>query len=368
MNTHFLRVSEKPTRIGFTLIELLVVIAIIATLVAILLPAVQQAREAARRSTCKNNLKQIALAIHNYHDTHGCIPPAWIMQTQKQTYGNWSWGAFILPYVEQGPLYDALGVGQFTLAQMLNPNANGGRLTELQTGIPVFRCPSDIIDVINGERQPNNDNAAPFGGTSSPRPTATSNYVGINSSSHLTLHDGPDANSDNFARANGMFVGHDAAPTAGSLYVNLAVRFADVTDGLSNTAMLGERGLQLNDPAGGVFNCRGAIIFGVKHNTSALTFQNGDVWGQAFVLAATIRGEGNSGANMHRFGGINFPNEASCRRGITSFHKGGAQFALGDGSVRFLSENIDFAPLTLEADSTYEKLFGRNDGQVIGEF
>ena len=113
-------------RKGFTLIELLVVIAIIAILVALLLPAVQQAREAARRTQCKNNLKQLGLAFHNYHDVHRTFPPGWINDhTRWQTTGGasvnshhgnaeddaqWAWSVFLMPFIDQAPAFNTLGV------------------------------------------------------------------------------------------------------------------------------------------------------------------------------------------------------------------------------------------------------------------
>src|SRR5215813_2046814 len=112
-------------RSGFTLIELLVVIAIIAVLIGLLLPAVQQAREAARRSQCKNNLKQMGLAMHNYHDVYQCFPPGYLgypagnggscatINNTTQRGQGWGWGAFLLPYLDQGNLYNLLSPGQF---------------------------------------------------------------------------------------------------------------------------------------------------------------------------------------------------------------------------------------------------------------
>src|SRR5262245_16035146 len=130
------------SRKGFTLIELLVVIAIIAVLIALLLPAVQQAREAARRSQCKNNLKQIGLGLHNYHDTFGVFAPGFISSTSNSTTGigtGWASSAFILPYIDQAPLYNQLN----TLTP-INPS-DATQLGLIRTVIGVYQCPSDTM-------------------------------------------------------------------------------------------------------------------------------------------------------------------------------------------------------------------------------
>ena len=180
-------------RRGFTLIELLVVIAIIAILIGLLLPAVQKVREAAARSKCTNNMKQIGLAMHMYHDTNKYFPPAF-SSTPTWPQANWAWSTWILPYIEQSALFNSL-----------NPSANAFASNTLTTGTipPVYLCPSD-----------------PTSGT-----TVNNYFSGFAKNSYLVSEQVSDG---------------------GSQYTILTI-----TDGTSNTIMAGERDMQ--NQVGGIW-------------------------------------------------------------------------------------------------------------------
>jgi prepilin-type N-terminal cleavage/methylation domain-containing protein/prepilin-type processing-associated H-X9-DG protein len=186
-------------RRAFTLVELLVVIAIIGVLVGLLLPAVQKVREAANRIKCANNLKQIALALHNYHDTNGSLPPGY--QAPGFNVG-WGWGAFLLPFLEQQNLSTQLGVSSTAFGGGANP-VLATPLT--QTKLSVYVCPSDTGPALN-----------PF-----KRDHAKSNYRGVA---------GPYLPPVYVADVD----------YGGVLFQNSKVRLTDITDGTSNTLAVGE--------------------------------------------------------------------------------------------------------------------------------
>lgn len=327
---------------GFTLIELLVVIAIIAILIALLLPAVQQAREAARRSTCKNNLKQIGLALHNYHDTYRMFPPGYIYDVRYDAccHEAWSWSVFILPNLDQGPLFNKLDVGNFSLEQVLATGPSG--LTPaLQTPLSVFRCPSDSggnqsSQLVHTNRHFGGGVGASAGGLGNFLPAA-SNYVGVLGNRQRAGRRSP-SNDD----TNGIFS------------FNSDVRLRDILDGTSNTFMVGERDIQ---------QCRGGSWVGVRNPWSGTGSRGiylavGGAHGAMLVL------------NARPWNGNN-----RCGEGFSSVHEGGAQFLFADGAVRFISENIHFDPTNRNANNsnaanmgTYQRLMRRNDRQPIGEF
>ncbi len=295
---------------GFTLIELLVVIAIIAVLIALLLPAVQQAREAARRTQCKNNLKQLGLALHGYHETLSRIPAGLIHQNE------WGWGTMILPFLDQAPLYNLLGstVGKsypggtpatgFSahMESFTPPNALSSTLT-------VYRCPSDSGPAIVNLTDFYGSGAEPYG---------KSNYPSVQG-------------TDSTNPVDGAFPWYDLSgnpPACRS--------FRDFSDGLSNAFLIGERqspGLVNGLHIGGDAIWAGVVDFGDD---------NGGVCNSALPINARTT---DINTQTLDFG---------------SMHTGGCHFLMGDGSVRFISENVD--------RTTYTRLASISDGQVIGEY
>jgi prepilin-type N-terminal cleavage/methylation domain-containing protein len=183
---------RSPRRTGFTLIELLVVIAIIAILIGLLLPAVQKVREAAARLKCSNNFKQIGLAMHSYNDTYNHLPAGWVVNGGVQPSPGWSWATIIMPFIEQGNLYNQMNPDVTTPGAPPAPTAANG----LQAALSVYRCPSDGGLPINTQFQS----------------YATSNYV----CNREVL--GPNVNT-----------------------VPSALSIQGISDGSSNTILVGER-------------------------------------------------------------------------------------------------------------------------------
>jgi prepilin-type N-terminal cleavage/methylation domain-containing protein len=331
---------------GFTLVELLVVIAIIGILVALLLPAIQSAREAARRTQCKSNLKNLALALQNYHDSRKSFPPGslWVNPAPpsldgSKKEGNWSWGAHILPFVEETALYDLIGVSKTDLAKSLDTPAN---VTAMQASIVVFRCPSDVAPAVNDERPVTH-------ASGNATALSTSNYVGVNSSSFPRQDRGAPGK-----HANGIFI------------LAQGTKIREITDGTSHTAILGERAWESKVSAAaatpgtgdGIVRSRAGIVFGVRG-----VRENSE---QGLVDAM---GCGKFQLNFSSSTG-SMPDSKS-RQIFSSVHPGGAHFAIADGSVQFISDTIegDFDAnqwtITDTVDSPWEALLGIDDGYSL---
>lgn len=328
-------------RKGFTLIELLVVIAIIAILIALLLPAVQQAREAARRMQCKNNLKQIGLAIHNYSDVHGTLPPSHggtagsNLTVAVHNWSRLSGFVMLLPFLDQAPLWN----------QIASAPGQGGRpynstFPHPPSPLPVFLCRSSPLSPPVSDWDPS------FGGH--PR------------SYHFCLGDSLTAHF--FSSNRGPF-----PDQAGR--VN---RWRDFTDGQSNTILLSERALFLSrQDYLGTF--QGSQSDDTTANCSASDTSRCDGYGNGRIWT---EGTPYGSDSVYTRLPINGPSHGNAPT-ATSRHSGGVQVTMADGSVRFISENIDSGdqnapnPITANTPSPFGvwgALGTKAGGEVIGEF
>jgi len=305
--------KSKRSQAGFTLIELLVVIAIIGILIGLLLPAVQQVREAARRISCANNIRQLTLGCLNYESAHGDFPQgilAAVDDDMGEDDDGWGWGAQILPQIEAGNIFNSLnpafaddpGVFKDTYDATMLPIVGG------EEPIPAFRCPSSGMEA----------NAPEFlsGGPITSAPIreesigyATSDYKGCEGSDE-----------------DGVFLKR----TVGG-----PVSFAEITDGSSNTFALGESSYPGSNGAdwpiwAGAPTTDEPVLFQTERPINAGSSSPTEWWNAADDDLAW------------------------------GFHAGGAQFSFADGSVHFLADTIDF--------TTYQNLGSRNDGEVLGEF
>lgn len=332
------------TRPAFTLIELLVVIAIIAILVALLLPAVQQAREAARRTQCKNHLKQLGLALHNYADAHTVLPPGASVNTDLSTgAANGSWGVHgrILPYLEQGSLFDAVDL---TTGWDFQSPIDGLK-------IPVYACPSD----------PKSDEARDPG------------------SGKVTLY--PTTYGFNYGT---WFVFDPTTGKGGSglFYPNSRLTFRDAVDGSSNTLLAAEVKAWTPYQRNGGPSSTTIPPTAVAAETivaSGAQFKNTGhtEWpdGRVHHTGVTVTLPPNSKVR-YTTGGTTYDemDYNSWQEGLDgnagnpsyaiitsrSYHQGMVNVVLFDGSTRSVSENIDL--------SIWRGLGTRDGGEVLGEF
>ena len=306
---------------AFTLIELLVVIAIIAILVALILPAVQAAREAARATQCRNNTKQMVLALHNYHDRMNMFPSGWTAH-QFTTFHGWGWGAMILPELEQSALASSL-----SMAESITSNNNK---PFLPAQVSAYICPSDpfpqtaTVRVQVPEDLPRLRASATFFHPPPPQlfEVAKSNYAAVFGSNSIVADP---------AGGNGVFCR------------NSAVRLRDITDGTSMTAMIGERRPTKRQGRG--FD--GSLVVDIE--IIDLTLWIGAIpWSTDADLRTTGTGFVPPNSTDRSFPGFN------------SAHPGRLFFGLADGSVRSIAPSID--------NGVYEALMTRAGGESIGEF
>jgi prepilin-type N-terminal cleavage/methylation domain-containing protein/prepilin-type processing-associated H-X9-DG protein len=318
-----------PQRRGFTLIELLVVIAIIATLIGLLLPAVQKVRGAAARIQCGDNLRQLGLAAHDYHDVNRTFPPGvnQALYSSAPQYRGYTLFVYLLPYVEQDNLYR-----QWDFTNPLN-NVGGGTGARTATVLALLLCPADVV--------PQN----PV--TWQDRTYALTSYGGNGGSRSFD----PTA-----ATTDGVF--HTTGPGSQPAPDQVPVRLADITDGTSNTLLFGERSHR--DPnydsyASAGLASRPSMASWGWWAASEGRLAVGDVTLSAYVpinyQVATANGSGGSGEFL--------PVEEQRVCAFGGGHGGGANFTLADGSVRFIAQSIPLA--------TLRQLATRAGGEVVGD-
>jgi prepilin-type N-terminal cleavage/methylation domain-containing protein/prepilin-type processing-associated H-X9-DG protein len=392
------RSGLSARRGAFTLVELLVVIAIIGILVALLLPAIQAAREAARRAQCQNHLKQLALACINYESSKKRLPTGFVSQPNLTE--AWGWGVFILPYIEEQGLYDRLSPSE-TFQQPVD----GNRLTKrnladvfagktdiplLQTPIPVFRCASDSTPAIapvpsgcasGGCPAPDNLKQPPpcyqggdtwertFTGNYAPNgfQPSTSNYVG-----NKGMIDSGCPGSGGGTASSPWVPTQPACNTNGVFFGNSDISTKSITDGTSNTFLIGERDRR----------CLAATWIGARNPPGP------DMWSSNWTLGHTFVGPNAPCTGGHN----NVPGDNECTEGFSSPHPGGVFFAFCDGSVHFISEDISSDTLSNKQDCSanpgdntrciatkvtlsgsqtvgvYQRLSWRDDGEPVGEY
>ena len=316
----------RRTRLrGFTLIELLVVIAIIAVLIALLLPAVQQAREAARRSQCKSNLKQLGLALHNYHDNTKMFP----IEGLRPSWTDFKGSRLLqmLPYLDQAPLYKQINFNATWTGWNVSPPGINPPISDGQPALAVLFCPTETSVVGLGK----------------------TNYVGCVGFQNCsgcdgcgTYNSGTIVSGTSSFNSGGTWCGRDSSDQSSLTGVfsgqAWAAKIKDITDGTANTIAFGEIRPECSDHGQQGWANVNSSWFSVNAPINFDTCPGTPTYGQPCRQVCS------------------WP----ASHGFKSRHKGGAHFLLCDGTVRFLNENI--------AIDTYRRLGVRNDAQQTGSF
>ncbi|MBM3994701.1 MAG: DUF1559 domain-containing protein [Planctomycetes bacterium] len=350
--------SDSRRRNAFTLIELLVVIAIIAILIGLLLPAVQKVREAAARSQCGNNLKQIGLAAHNYHDTRKTLPPAVQIARAPAAGSNYlassyrskleglpdfgpNWVVLLLPYLEQQPLHQAANPDAYMASNGTNQNWRSIRGTQLS----VMQCPADYAGqapcTLNGGSWARGNYAANAGG-------GWFNRTVMGQSS------------------NSPFSAPNAPTLGGPFGINWGARFSEIADGSSNTVLFAEIRIGLGDVdrrGCWAMGLAGGSVIGALATGDATVPNDSNEYSDDIEDCNAIRaalGVGNGGLGRLQMGcsNDNLPNNwPNWQAQSRSRHPGGVMIALGDGGIRFIQNNI--------RQSVWQAITGRNDSVVV---
>jgi prepilin-type N-terminal cleavage/methylation domain-containing protein/prepilin-type processing-associated H-X9-DG protein len=307
---------------GFTLVELLVVIAIIGILVALLLPAVQAAREAARRTQCANNIRQLALGVLNFESSKKEFPPG------GKSFNNLSWRCYILPYIEEQAIYDELyGYGGFKQGECRDPSGNGPNYGTNKANlvarhqIGVFLCPSSA----------DRDVKSSFWLENRTVPTHTCHYMGIAGPVGKDPATGLLYPQKFTTDTNGSSaLNYGGYSTAGVLGLNYKVKPKDITDGASKTLMLGELSRSVS--------------------ANGLQAGSGNAWTAGCLISGTNDPITNNNSGTRAYGAMKnirlaintawVDQDNDNEMALSSYHTGSAHFALADGSVRLIEENI----------------------------
>ena len=313
-------------RAGFTLIELLVVIAIIAVLIALLLPAVQQAREAARRTQCKNNMKQLGLALHNYHDTHLMFPMTYSVDGNYSNTGRGrSWMMGILPFIDRAPLFGMIDHDAPLATSNANPIVPPYEPNTIvaKTVIPGFLCPSDTTN--------NNGRLTGRANLQGNEPWAVNSYKAVAGSNWAwgtfpyTHPTGRNAGSNNGLDAGNGWMCRNSRGAAGPF----TTMMRDLSDGTSNVTMVGEV-----LPG----RCTHTMWWHFNYTTATCAIPLNHYFKNTAITA------GDWGNNYS----------------FASQHVGGGHFLMGDGTVRFVSENVDL--------QLYRNLATIDGRETIGDY